>query len=177
MKAIADIISVIIFFIVFKFFGIYIATAVAMIVSVLQLAITWFYTRKIDKTILFSLVVILLLGGATLITHNPRFIEWKPSIIYWFFAIIIFYTQYFTKKTVMQSLFEKQLLLPVKIYRRLNLIWGIFFFILGFINLYVAYHYSQNAWVNFKLFGVLGLIIAMMFAQGFYLSKQAKHHE
>lgn len=177
MKAFFDFFSIIIFFIVFKFYGIYAATASAMIVSLIQLIGYWVFYRKIDKSLLITCIIIMVLGGATLISHNPRFIEWKPSVIYWIFSIVLLYTQLFTKKTLLERIFEKQMDVPRGVWQRLNLSWGIFFLLMGLVNLYVAYHYSQNTWVNFKLFGTLGLTILLVILQAIYIARHIKHDD
>lgn len=174
MKALYDVFSIIIFFIVFKFYGIYAATVSAMIVSLLQFMAVWLLYHKIDKALLGTLVIIMVLGGATLISHNARFIEWKPTVIYWVFSIILLYSQMFTQKPLMQRLLEQKIEIPAVIWKRLNLTWGLFFAALGLINLYVAYHYSQNTWVNFKLFGTFGLMIVLIILQTLYMARHIK---
>lgn len=177
MKALFDLFSIIIFFIVFKFYGIYAATVAAIVVSVCQFVGVWLFYRKIDKGLLATLIIIMVLGSATLISHNPRFIEWKPSVIYWFFSAVLFYTQIFMKKPLMQRLLETKITLPAVVWKRLNLTWGLFFLLMGLLNLYVAYHYSQNTWVNFKLFGTLGLTILLIILQTVYMSRHIKHDQ
>jgi intracellular septation protein len=174
MKPLYDLFSIIIFFIVFKFYGIYPATVSAMIVSLCQFMIIWLFYRKIDKGILCTLIIIMALGGATLISHNARFIEWKPTVIYWVFATGLFYSQIFLEKPIIQRLLETKIALPNAIWKRLNLTWGLFFLTMGLLNLYVAYHYSENTWVNFKLFGTLGLTILLIILQTIYMAKHVK---
>jgi len=175
MKALFDLFSIIIFFIVFKFYGMYAATVSAIIVSLFQFVGVWLFYRKIDKGLLATLIIIMVLGGATLVSHNVRFIEWKPTVIYWFFSIVLLYTQIFTKKPLMQRLLATKIALPNIIWKRLNLTWGLFFLLMGLLNLYVAYHYSQNTWVNFKLFGTLSLTILLIIIQTIYMGKHIKH--
>ena len=174
MKALFDIFSIIIFFIVFKFYGMYAATVAAIIVSLFQFIGIWLFYRKIDKGLLVTLIIIMVLGGATLVSHNVRFIEWKPTVIYWFFSIVLLYSQIFTKKPLMQRLLGKKIELPNIVWKRLNLTWGLFFLLMGLLNLYVAYHYSQNTWVNFKLFGTLALTILLIILQTVYMAKHIK---
>lgn len=175
MKFLYDALSIIVFFIVFKIYGIYAATAAAMIISLIQLTAYWVLYQKIDKGLLMTFIIIMVLGGATLFFHNPLFVQWKPSIVYWVFAIVLFGSHFVGNKTIMQRLLEAQIDIPKKIWTRLNLMWGLFFFIMGFINLYVVYNYSENAWVNFKLFGTLGLTIVLVIVQAAYLARHIKN--
>lgn len=170
-----DLIPIFVFFIVYKFFGIYAATASAIILALLQSAYLWFFKKTIDKMQITTLILICLLGGATLIFHNPAFIKWKVSIIYWVFALVILGSQFIGPKNIVQRMLENQLSLPANIWRRLAWAWFGFFAIVGFLNVFVMLNYSTNTWVDFKLFGILGLTLLFFIIQGICLAKHLKH--
>lgn len=171
MKFLFDFFPLVFFFIAYKFFGIYIATAIAMIASLLQVISYRFKHQHYEKMHLISLVLIFVLGGATLFFHNPWFIKWKPTGIYWVTALVFLGSNFITQKPLIQKMMEGNISLPKKIWRRLNLAWVVFFIIMGSANLFVAYSFSTDTWVNFKLFGGAGLTLLFVFLQAFYLSK------
>jgi intracellular septation protein len=174
MKLLFDFFPILLFFIAFKFFGMYIATAVAMIASFLQVSIFWLKHRRFETMQIITLVCVLLLGGATLILHNAIFFKWKPTAIYWLFALVFFSTQFIGKKPLIQRLMQEKIMLPEKVWQHVNLSWVIFFAAMGGINLYVAYNFSTDIWVDFKLFGGLGLTALFAFLQAFYIAKHAE---
>ncbi|MDP1615404.1 MAG: septation protein A [Methylococcales bacterium] len=171
MKILFDFFPIIVFFIAYRLFGIYAATAVAMIASILQVIVYRIQHKSYDKMHLISFGLIFVLGGATLFFHNPWFIKFKPTGIYWFMAVAILFSMRFSAKPLVQKMMEGNIALPDQIWFRLNLAWAIYFLILGCLNLFVAYHYSTDAWVNFKLFGGAGLTLLFVFVQALYLTK------
>lgn len=171
MKLLFDFFPIVLFFIVFKLYGIYTATAVAMIASVSQVALFRLKFQRYDKTQLISLGIIIVLGGATLFFHNPWFIKWKPTGIYWLTAIVFMTSSFIGSKPLIQKMMEANVTLPSSIWHKLNAAWSLFFIIMGALNIYVAYHYDTDAWVNFKLFGGLGLTLLFVLIQAFYLTK------
>lgn len=173
MRFLFDYFPIICFFIAFKIWGIYVATIVTMAASVLQMGVYWLKHKKFEKLHVITLISVVVLGGLTLIFHKAIYIKWKPSIIYWAFALVLWFTC-FQQKTLMQRMLGEKIQLPANIWRNLTIAWGIFFLLMGFINLYVVYHFSTNAWVNFKLFGTLGLTIVFVVAQAFYMSRYMK---
>ena len=112
-----------------------------------------------------------MLGGATIWFHNATFIKWKPSVLYWVMALAFWLSQAIWGKNLLQALIGEQLELPAVVWRRLNLAWVAFFALMGVLNLYVAYNYSTSTWATFKVFGLTGLMLAFMVAQGFYISR------
>lgn len=174
MKFLFDYFPIICFFIAFKIYGIYVATAVAMISSLLQVGVYWLKNRRFEKLHVITLAFIIILGSFTLIFHNPIFIKWKPTIIYWVFSIILIASQFIGKKPVIYRLLNEKVTLPKKVWTHLNISWAIFFLMLGILNLYVVYHYDTNAWVNFKLFGTLGLMLIFIILQAIYIAKHAQ---
>lgn len=177
MKLLFDFLPIVVFFIVYKFYGIYAATAAAIGISVVQVAGYWLKHRKVQSLQLISLVLIVVLGGGTLLLHNELLIKWKPTVLYWILALVFTGTQWFNKKPLIQRLMETNINLPTKIWSQLNISWIIFFAIMGIVNILVAYHFDTNTWVNFKLFGMLGLTVIFVILQAFFLAKHVKLEE
>lgn len=171
-----EFLPIVLFFVAFKLYGIYVATVVGIVATGLQLIITTLWKKRIDKKQLLTLIIFAVFGGMTLYFHNPIFVKWKPSIIFWIFGTILLLSHFVGKKTLMQRLLEKMLegkgsSLPSYVWLRLNLAWALFFLTLGSVNIFIAYTYSTEAWVNFKLYGILGLLFLFSFLQAFYLSR------
>lgn len=171
MKLLFDICPIILFFICYKFYGIYTATAVAMMASLIQVVIFRLREQRYEKMHLISLALIFILGGATLFFHNPAFIKLKPTGIYWLSALAFLGSFFIGKKTLIQKMIDSNINLPKKIWNRLNFSWAVFFILMGIVNLYVANYYDTNAWVNFKLFGGAGLTLLFVFLQALYLTR------
>jgi intracellular septation protein len=156
-----------------------IATAVAIVASFIQVGYHWITTRRFERMHLFSLALITVLGGITIFLGNPAFIQWKPTILNWLFAFVFFSSMFIGSKPIIQRMMGGQISLPEKVWSNLNLSWVGFFFISGAANLYVAFYYNLGApaeermdtWVNFKLFGLMGLTIAFVILQAIYLSR------
>lgn len=174
MKLLTEFLPIFLFFIVYKFAGIYWATGAAIIVSSAQFVTFWLKHKRVDSMQLITLLCIVLLGGATLTLHNELFIKWKPTAINWAFALAFLISHYFGKKPLVQRIMESNLQLPQAIWQRLNMSWVIFFTLTGAANIYVAYHFSTDIWVNFKLFGLLGLTLVFVLIQSLYLVKHVK---
>jgi intracellular septation protein len=171
MKALFDIFPVILFFIVFKWFGIFAATAVAIGATVVQIAWVKWRHGKVDTMLWISFAIIALLGGATLLLHDETFIKWKPTVLYWVFACTLLVSDLLLKKNLMHVMLHEKIALPMRIWHYVNLSWSLFFTVLGVINLYVAYSYSTDTWVDFKLFGVTGMMLLFILLQAMALSK------
>ena len=171
MKLLFDLFPVILFFAAFKFQGIYVATAVAIAATIIQIIWTKLRHGKVDTMLWVSFAIIGVFGGATLLLHDETFIKWKPTVLYWMFSAILLVSNILFKKNLMRSLLQEKIALPLHVWHRLNLSWSLFFAVLGFINLYVAFNYSTDSWVNFKLFGFTGLMLVFILGQGAWLSK------
>lgn len=171
MKFLFDFFPIIIFFVSYKLFGIYYATAVAMAASFLQVVVHRIKHQRYEKMHLISFALLFVLGSATLFFHNPWFIKWKPTGIYWLTALVFLGSPLFSKKTLIQKMMEGNISLPLKIWFRLNFAWALFFILMGTVNLYVAYYYSTDVWVNFKLFGGAGFTLLFVFMQAIYLTR------
>lgn len=171
MKFLFDLFPVILFFAAFKFFGIFTATAVAIVATLAQIVYVKIRHGKVDKMLLISGLIITVFGGATLLLKDPTFIQWKPSILYWLFATGLLGAQWLFNKNPMRAMMEKQIQLPDSVWSKLNLAWAMLFVALGFLNLYVAFNYSQDTWVNFKLFGITGIMFGFIIVQTLFISK------
>ena len=145
------------------------ATVVVIVATLLQVAVLMARGKKIDMMLWVSLGLVTVLGGATVWFHNETFIKWKPSVLYWVMGLGFWVSQTFFRKNLLQVLIGEQLKLPV--WQRLNIAWISFFALMGLLNLYVAFNFSTDTWVNFKLFGGMGLMLAFTVAQGVYISR------
>ncbi|HHO58852.1 MAG TPA: septation protein A [Thiotrichales bacterium] len=162
-----------------------VATAVAIIASFIQVSYNWFSQRKLEKMHLFSLALITVLGSITIFLGNPAFIQWKPTVLNWLFGIVFFVSQFVGEKPIIQRAMSEQIQLPDPIWKRLNFSWVFFFFLSGAANLYVAFYYHpdladevrMDTWVNFKLFGLMGLTIAFVILQALYLARHIQPEE
>jgi intracellular septation protein len=172
-----DFIPVLLFFAAFKIYGIYVATTVGIVATALQVLITRIVRKRFDKQQLVTLVVFVVFGGMTLYFHNPIFIKWKPTIVFWIFGLVFFFSQFIGEKPIAQRMLEGLLegqnasIVPGKVWSRLNFAWAIFFITLGTINLFVAYYFDTDVWVNFKVYGILGLLLLFSFVQAICLTR------
>ncbi len=171
MKMITDLFPVILFFVAYQLYDIYVATAVAIGASIIQ--VTYYKLRygQVQQVQWVMLGLLVLFGGMTLAMHDPTFIKWKPTVVNWLFAIAFLLSQLFMQRGLLRRLIDHSVSMPNYAWQRLNIAWVSFFFAMGVLNLYVAYTYSEKVWVNFKLFGMLALTLAFMIAQGFYLAR------
>jgi intracellular septation protein len=174
MKFLFDFFPVLFFFTAYKMYDIYMATAVLIIACLIQTVGHWAIHRKFEKSHVITLVLVSLFGGATLLLQDEMFIKWKPSVINWLFGAAFIGSQLIGKQPLIQRMMGGQLELPDTIWRNLNSAWSIFFISLGFLNLYVIYNYSTDIWVDFKMFGLMGLTLGFIVLQGIYLSRYIK---
>jgi intracellular septation protein len=171
MKFLFDLFPVILFFVAFKLADIYVATAVAIAATFGQIAWVWLRHRKVDQMLWVSLGIIVVFGGATLLLRDETFIKWKPTVLYWLFAATLMISELFFKKNLIRAMMGKQIELPEPVWSKLNLSWAVFFLVMGVLNLYVAYSFSTDIWVDFKLFGGTGLMLVFILGQAVMLSK------
>jgi len=174
MKFLFEMFPIILFFTAYKFKGIYVATSVAIAASIIQITFAYFKNKKVEKPMIISLVVIVIFGGATLLVHNEMFIKWKPTVLYWIFSGVLLIGRYVFDKNFIQAMLSKQITVPLHVWEKLNIIWALFFAVVGGLNIYVAYHFSTNVWVNFKLFGILGCMLVFVVVQSFILAPYLK---
>lgn len=150
------------------------ATVTVIIATLAQVAWLKLRRRKVDAMLWISLGLVVVLGGATVYFHNETFIKWKPSVLYWAMGLALWLSPLLFGKNLLRVLLGEQMQLPDRVWHRLNFAWVAFFALMGLLNLWVAYHFSTDGWVNFKLFGVLGLMLLFTLAQGLYLSRYLK---
>jgi intracellular septation protein len=173
MKFLFDVFPVVLFFVAFKFGGIFIATGVAIAATFAQIGWLLARGRKVDKMLWISLAIIVVTGGLTLLLRDEAFIKWKPTVLYWAFAASLGGSAFFFRKNLIRSLLAEQISAPDFVWRRLNLSWIGFFVFMGFANLAVAFALDlpTETWVNFKLFGGIGLMLAFALLQGLVLAR------
>ncbi|MBN9460912.1 MAG: septation protein A [Burkholderiales bacterium] len=174
MKLLFDLFPIILFFIAFKLADIYVATGVAIVASVVQIAWLKAMRRPIEGMQWASLGIIVVFGGMTLLFHDETFIKWKPTVLYGLFAAVLAASRALFGRNLIKSMMGKQLALPEPVWQRLNVAWALFFVAMAALNLLVAYRFSTDTWVNFKLFGTMGLTIVFVFAQAFYVGRHVQ---
>jgi len=205
MKALFDFVPVLLFFLTYKFYdslpnsvieianqipfvsltpgeskdGIFMATLVIILATILQNILHWLVYRRLEKMHVISLAILLIFGTLTVILKNPDYIAWKVTIFNWIFAAVILGSFFIGEKVLIERMMSHAISVPKQIWKKLNLSWGIFFIMVGALNLIVYEIYAKgmgdlDTWVNFKMFGILGLTIVFMVAQGIYMSKHAE---
>lgn len=178
MKIALDIISLTAFFLTYIYYDIFYATAVMMITYTVVFLYSFLSSKTLDKTILATWILVLLLGGLTLFLHNAVFIKYKPTLVYWLFAVAFHVSPYLKdEKSVMERLAGHNIELPKHVWNNLNKLWMSFFYLLGLINIYVAYYYTEKQWVYFKTFGCLSLILIATVIQVIYMAKYLNEDE
>jgi intracellular septation protein len=171
MKFLFDTFPVILFFAAFKLYDIYVATAVAMAASIVQIGWVWLRHRKVDNMLWVSLGVILVFGSATLLLQDEMFIKWKPTVLYWLFAGTLAIAAAWFKKNLIRSMLGEQVTMPDIVWTKLLASWIGFFAFMGVLNLLVAYNFSTDDWVDFKLFGGIGLMLVFVVLQALLLAR------
>ena len=171
MKFLFDLFPIILFFAAFKAFNIYVATGVVIAATAAQIAWVWHRHGKVDTMLWISLALVVVFGGATLILRDETFIKWKPTVLYWLFAATLFGSARFFGKNLIRAMLEKQVELPQALWGRLNFAWIGFFSVMGVVNLWVAFNFSTDTWVSFKLFGAMGAMIVFIIIQSIVLAR------
>ena len=171
MKFLFDLFPVLLFFVAYKLKDIYWATGVLMISSVVQVGALFATKRKPETTHWITIGLALPLGAMTLLLHNPVFVKWKPTAVNWFLAGLFLATSWFGERTMIERMMGTAMKLPRAVWLRLNLAWVVFFIASGALNLVVAYTCTENTWVNFKFFGMMGLTLVFAVGQVFFLQK------
>lgn len=171
MKFLFDFFPIILFYIAYKASDIFIATGVAIAATFLQVTIYWLKHRRFERMHIITLALIVVLGGATIYFHDADFIKWKVSVVNWLFGAVFLASQFIGKKSLIERMMGATVTLPGNIWTRLNMSWVTFFIAVGFLNLYIFKNFDESTWVDFKLYGVLGLTLLFVIAQGFYLGR------
>jgi len=170
MKFLFDLLPVILFFVAFKVADIYVATGVAIATTFVQVAWLKLRGKRVEPMLWASFGIIAVFGGATLFLQDETFIKWKPTVLYWLFGAVLAGAA-LARRNLIRVMLSDQVQLPAPVWARLNLSWIAFFVFMGALNLYVAYNYSTDNWVNFKLFGGMGLMLLFVIAQAMVLAK------
>jgi len=170
MKFLFDLLPVGLFFVAILVWDIFVATAVAIAATVAQVAWLKLRKKKIEPMLWASLAIILVFGGLTLYLKDKTFILWKPTVLYWLFALVLTGAA-FMGRNLIRSLLSEQMQLPDPVWARLNWSWVAFFAFMGCVNLYVAFNYSETVWASFKLFGGMGLMFLFVVLQSLFLAK------
>lgn len=177
MQLLFDFLPIIVFFVAFKVYDMYVATAAIIVTLAAQIAIQWIRKRTVSKMLLVSGVLAALFGGATLLLRDPIFIQWKPTVVYALFAVAFLGSQLVGKQTLIERVMGEVIQLPKAMWRQLNMIWVANFAILAIANIYVVYHFDQETWVNFKLFGTLGMTVITALGQGVWIAMNAPEEQ
>ena len=165
MKQLLEFIPILLFFIAYKLYNIYVATAVVIGATIIQVAIAWFKYRKVETMQWITLGLVIVFGGATIFLHDEQYLKWKFSIIEWLFGLAFLGSHFIGEKTFIERMMSSNLTLPANIWKRLNFSWASFFISVGFINVYVMYNYNTDDWVNFKTFVAPALMVVFMVVQ------------
>jgi len=171
MKQLLEFIPILLFFIAYKLYDIYVATAVVIGATIIQVAIAWFKYRKVETMQWITLGLVIVFGGATIVLHDEQYLKWKFSIIEWLFGLAFLSSHFIGKKTFIERIMSSNLTLPANIWQRLNFSWATFFISVGFINVYVMYNYNTDDWVTFKTFIAPALMVVFMVVQMSFLYK------
>lgn len=171
MRQLLDFIPLIVFFIVYKKVDIFYASGALMIATALSMLAIYLIYKKIEKSSLITLVIVIIFGGLTLIFHSDLFIKWKVTVIYAIFSLALLVSQYFTQKPLIQRMLGKEISLANEIWYKLNLSWAIFFAICALVNIYVAFWQPQDVWVNFKVFGLTAVTLIFTILSMVYIYK------
>jgi intracellular septation protein len=174
MQLLFDFLPVIAFFVAYKLTDIFVATGVLIAAVVVQTTVQWLRFRKVSSMALASAVLVLIFGGLTLAVHDKAFIQWKVTIVNWLFAVAFLVSNYIGERPLTERIMGESVTLDRAAWRRLSWAWIVYFLVLGALNLYVARNFPENVWVNFKLFGMLGLTLVFALAQGFWLASKAQ---
>jgi intracellular septation protein len=174
MKLLIDFFPIILFFLAYKTVGIFAATAVAIVATLVQIGWLRWRNGRVEPMQWLSLGVIVVFGGATLVAQDETFIKWKPTVLYWLMGGGLLVAHYLFKRNGIKSLMGGQLELPDSAWVNLLHSWAAFFVAMGVLNVWVAYRFDTDTWVNFKLFGGMGLMLLFVLGQAVYLSKHMK---
>ncbi|WP_153446988.1 septation protein A [Vibrio algicola] len=170
MKQIIDFIPLVIFFFLYKSYDIYVATGALIVATAVQVAVTYFVYKKVEKMQIITFLMVAIFGGMTLFFHDDNFIKWKVTIIYVLFSVGLLVSDYLGKP-VIKGMLGKEITLPDQVWKRVNLAWVAFFAVCAVINIYVAYRLPLDVWVNFKVFGLLIATFSYTILTGFYIYK------
>lgn len=147
------------------------ATAAAIVATIIQAGWSWVRNKKIEKMMMINLGIIIILGGATLALQDETFIKWKPTVLYWAFATVLLLSNMIFRKNLIKAMMGSKMEMADPLWNKVNSSWAGFFIFMGCLNLYVAFNFDTDMWVNFKLFGGMGLLLIFALGQAFLLAK------
>lgn len=177
MKAIIDLIPVLLFFVAYYLADFYVATWVLMGALIAQIILLKAFGKPVEKMHWITLALVIGFGALTLMLRDPMFLMWKPTVVNWLFAAAVLGSQLWMKRSIIERMLSSVGPFPGFVVANLSYAWALFLFSLGVLNLFVAYNFSEEFWVNFKLFGLIGLTLAFTVAQGFYLARYMPDEE
>ena len=177
MKFLFDFFPILAFYIAYKMYDIFVATGVAIVATFFQVGIFWYKHRRFENMHLITLALIVVLGGATIILQDAQFIKWKVSVVNWAFGLAFLLSQFIGKKNLVERMMSSAITIPKPIWGRLNIGWVAFFMAMGFLNLYVFKTFDESTWVDFKVYGLLGLTVVFVIMQAFYLARHIQEEE
>jgi intracellular septation protein len=177
MKLLYDFFPILLFFAAYKVYDIYVATAVAIAAAAVQTLAFWVKHRRFEKMHLVTLLLLVVFGGLTLALRDPTFIKWKPTVINWLFAAAFLGSHWIGERPLVERMMSHAIKAGRPVWVRLSWMWIGFFAGIGLLNLYVAYNYSESTWVNFKLFGMLGITFVFVIGQAVYLARYVEEHK
>ncbi|MCF6253444.1 MAG: septation protein A [Thiomicrorhabdus sp.] len=177
MKLLFDMFPVVLFFIAYQMYDIYTATGVIIVATIVQVLYVYIKHKRVEKIHVITLVLVVLLGGLTIVLQNEEFIKWKPTIVNWGFAVVFLGSHYIGQKSIIQRMMDGMIGLPKQVWNRLSGLWIGFFILSGVANLYVAFNYDTDTWVNFKLFGLMAMTIVFILLQGVYINRHMQDVE
>ncbi|SFM95244.1 intracellular septation protein [Izhakiella capsodis] len=177
MKQLLDFLPLVVFFVFYKMYDIFVATGALVAATALALAASWFLYRKIEKMTLVTFAIVVVFGLLTIIFHNDEFLKWKVTVIYTLFGIALLVSQFIMNKPLIETMLGKELKLPDRAWRRLNVAWALFFLACGLLNIYVAFWLAQSVWVDFKVFGLTGLTLLFTLLSGVYIYRLMPQQE
>ena len=177
MKFLFDLLPVVLFFVAFKLADIYVATGVAIATTIVQVGLLKLRGRRVPGMLWTSLAIIVVFGGATLLLQDETFIKWKPTVLYWAFGVALAVSAVVFRRNLIRMMLSEQMRLPDPVWSRVNWSWVGFFAFMGAANLYVAYNFNTDFWVNFKLFGGMGLMLLFVVVQSAFLAKYVEEEK
>ena len=177
MKLLFDLFPVLLFFIAFKLADIYIPTGVPIAASIAQIGWLKLRRQNIEPMQWASLIIIVVFGGMTLFLRDETFIKWKPTVLYLSFAAALASARWFLGRNLIEAMMRAQVSVPPPVWERMNLAWIGFFLLMAALNLYVAYSFSTDFWVNFKTFGTLGLTLVFVLGQALYIGRHVEQKD
>ena len=177
MQLLIDFLPILVFFGAYKLAGMYVATAAIIGVMAVQIGLQWIRKGSVNKMLLTSGILVAIFGSMTLLLRNPIFFQWKPTIVNALFAAAFLGSRFFGDRTLTERMMGHAVELSPSMWRQLNMMWVGNFALLGVANLYVVYNFDEQTWVNFKLFGMLGITLAMVIAQAVWIAAKTSGQE